>query len=109
MPKFLDDTLIEKLTHLLADGNYTIFNLKGGKRLRTSYCLKVFEGLLKKKSFIRISRTHLVKKSFIAGTLVRENCYYCKLKNNEEVLISRRRKLKLKVWYPKLFTKKNTL
>jgi hypothetical protein len=56
-PKILLDLSSKNIFHLKASSNYTILNLVGGKRLISSYNLKVFETLFARNSFVRISST----------------------------------------------------
>lgn len=90
-PKFLKSIKPESVYHLEADVNYTIFNLKNGSRFVSSYGLKVFEGIFDEQSFIRIDRSNLVNKSFIAEIISRQDGNYIRLHNNREILIPRRR------------------
>ncbi|MFT5886009.1 MAG: DNA-binding LytR/AlgR family response regulator [Arcticibacterium sp.] len=91
-PKILQTTKHHMITHMEASANYTILNMKDGRKLISAYSLKVFEGLLSGTAFVRISRAYLVNRSFIASTLERDNGYYFQLKNKEEILIPRRRR-----------------
>ncbi|MFT6203314.1 MAG: DNA-binding LytR/AlgR family response regulator [Spirosomataceae bacterium] len=101
-PKILLDLSSKNIFHLKASSNYTILNLVGGKRLISSYNLKVFETLFARNSFVRIDRSNLVNRAFISGITEREDGVYIHLKNNTEILIPRRRKAVLINQYPNL-------
>ncbi len=106
-PKILEIISPDTFTHLQAFTNYTILYTREGEKHISGYCLKVFEELLNNNSFIRIDRSNLVNTTFIKGTLVRNNGYYIKLKNNSEILIPRRKKAILEEKYPDLFFPKS--
>lgn len=99
-PKIIDGIKPEMLTYLEASSNYTILNLASGKRLISSYNLKVFETVFTRNYFVRIDRSNLVNRAFISGITEREDGVYIHLKNNTEILIPRRRKTELLAQYP---------
>lgn len=103
VPKILDAANPDMFTHLQASINYTILNMRDGKKLLSGYSLKVFEELFEGNSFVRIDRSNLVNRAFIIGRFSRKNGEYILLKNKSELLIPRRRKALLLDKHPSLF------
>lgn len=99
-PKFLNTTQRESIQLLTADANYTILTLNNGQKIMSSYCLNVFANLFDDKNFIRVNRSHLVNKRFIASISLDGLIH---LKNNVLLTIPRRRKVILTDQYPNLF------
>jgi len=99
-PKILKNINLESVNHLEADINYTIFNLKNGNKFVSAYSLKFFENLFDDRYFIRINRSNLVNKSFIAEIICRQDGNYIRLNNIREFLIPRRRNNAFKLSFP---------
>lgn len=102
-PKIISAFSPEMFTHLEASSNYTILNLKGGEKLISGYSLKVFEDFFQYPIFIRVDRSNLVNRTFIACVSERKGGMYIHLKNHTQFLIPRRRKATLQNQYPNLF------
>lgn len=91
-PKVLEEIDDEKsILFIKAEQNYSIFHLENGDKITSSYTLKHYENHLKANNFIRVSRTFLVKRSFVKGIDKQSNSSYAVLKNGSKILISRRR------------------
>ena len=101
-PKILDTVSPAMLTHLVAATNYTVLHQVNGKKLISSYSLKVFAELLHNRTFIRVDRSNLVNRSYISRISERKGDMYIHLKNHTKFLIPRRRKAMLIDQYPSL-------
>lgn len=80
-PKILKSINPESVYTLEADINYTFFNLKNGSKFIVSYSFKVFEDIFDERLLIRIDRSNLVNKSFIAEIISRQDGNYIRLHN----------------------------
>lgn len=101
-PKILGELSPEMLSHLEAFTNYTILHKMDGKKLISSYSLKVFDELFNNEAFIRINRSNLVNKTFVSGISQNKQGTYIHLKNRMKLLIPRRRRDTLLNKYPNL-------
>lgn len=76
---------------LEADVNYTIFHLKNGQKIVSSYTLKRFAEQPEFSLFLRINRGNLVNPSNIQSIEKQGSVSLIKLINGNEVRVSRRR------------------
>ena len=83
------------IRYLRADSNYTIVNFKNGRSVVSGYNLSFYENLFRDKGFIRIDRSNLVNKSYIARLFTDASGNYIQLRNDCVLQIPRRRKAKL--------------
>lgn len=74
-----------------ADDYYTKFVIKNHKDIIVSKTLKHFNNILDDDIFLRVHKSHLVNLNYIQ-TYVRSDGGYLKLKNEEKVPVSRRKK-----------------
>lgn len=72
-----------------ADINYTLVHFANGRKLMVATTLKQMEGRFKQNNFLRIHKGFLVNMSYVDHICEYENKLY--LKNNQEVIVSRRR------------------
>ncbi len=89
----------QEIISLHAESNYTTLLLKNGKSLMVSICLKELEKRLSKNDdtqYLRISRSVLVNVQFIMNANYNIGNSHIILTNNEEVAISRRKRLQIK-------------
>jgi DNA-binding LytR/AlgR family response regulator len=86
-----------------SDINYTIIHLSDGKKLVSGYNLKFYEQRTDSEQFMRINRTFLINKSFIKNVNLNNISAFVTLKNNENIVISRRKLTSLRVRNPLLF------
>ncbi len=82
---------LKEITHLEADGNYTIFSTAGGERYTVTRLLKEYEELLPQTVFYRCHQSHIVNLHFIKR-FIKEDGGQVQLENGELVAVSRRRK-----------------
>ncbi|WP_255066678.1 LytTR family DNA-binding domain-containing protein [Lacihabitans sp. LS3-19] len=94
-PKILLETQPEMIRHLRADSNYTILFLTDGKRLISGYSLNVFQKLFDDQEFLRINRSNIVHKTFIAEIKLSKSVDSIRLLNNTEIQIPRRRRVEV--------------
>lgn len=78
-----------EIIRLEGEGNYTRFYLSGGKKHISSKTMKEYEDILLQYNFLRVHKSHLVNKSFIADYL---NQGFVVLKDKVQVPVSRQRK-----------------
>ncbi len=81
----------QKIAHLEADINYTIFHFKDGNTMVTAYTLKRFQSLPALSGFKRISRKFLVNPDEVKEIKRESGKEYVVLKDGKELKISRRR------------------
>lgn len=89
----------QEIISLHAESNYTTLLLKDGKSILVSICLKELEKRLSKNNnaqYLRISRSVLVNVQFIVNVNYHLGNSHIILTNNEEVAISRRKRLQIK-------------
>ncbi|MCR9063949.1 MAG: LytTR family transcriptional regulator [Cytophagales bacterium] len=55
----------EEVLYLKADTNYTVYNLKGGKKVVSGFTLKRHEERSEYNHFLRISRAYLLNPKYI--------------------------------------------
>lgn len=79
------------IVYLEAHINYTIFHLKNGSRVLSSFTLKRHQETEKLASFLRINRGCLLNPDFIEKIEHHGQALSVKLKNNLEIRVSRRR------------------
>ncbi|WP_162628219.1 LytR/AlgR family response regulator transcription factor [Arcticibacterium luteifluviistationis] len=91
-PKILKEIANEtSILFIKAEQNYSVFHLENGNQLTSAYTLKHYEKHLHNNNFIRLSRSFLVKRSFVKEIDKQTNSSYAVLKNGSKILISRRR------------------
>lgn len=103
IPKILNNINIDSIGYLESSINYTLFYLRNGKSIISSYNIKVFEKLFDNEDFIKINRSNLVNASFIQKALIEKNACSILLFNGNAMNVSRRRVNNLKTNYPILF------
>lgn len=75
-----------------ADKNYTLFHLKNGEIVTSSYTLKIHEECLDQHQFLRISRSIIVNCQYLEGIKSKgQRNSVVVLTNGEEKAIARRR------------------
>ncbi len=79
---------IKNLIRCEADGNYTTFFMTDQKSVIASHSLSTYAELLEDNGFVRCHKSHLVNMLYITGL----SDMQLRLKNNEQVDVSRRRK-----------------
>ncbi|KPM48740.1 LytR/AlgR family response regulator transcription factor [Jiulongibacter sediminis] len=89
-PKILGKDSNENVYFLTASSNYTFLSFSNGKRRISGYSLGFFENVLN-DDFLRVNRSYLINKSFIDKVLDRGGKHFVRLKNNQEIRISRRK------------------
>lgn len=78
-----------------SSGNYTVFHLnEDNHKVLATKNIGIYEDLLNDKTFFRIHRKYLVNLNFIAA-IYKKDGFYCRLKNNSILSISRRNREKL--------------
>jgi len=82
---------ISTIVCLKADINYTIFHLKDGTKIVSSFTLKRFEKRKEFGLFLRVNRGSLVNPSGIQSIDKQENTAFVKLSNGETIRVSRRK------------------
>jgi DNA-binding LytR/AlgR family response regulator len=86
-----------------SDINYTIIHLADGKKLISGYNLKFHEQRTDNEQFMRVNRTFLINKSFIKNVNFNDNFACITMKNDENVVVSRRKLKLLREIHPILF------
>ncbi len=86
-----------------SDINYTIIHLSDGKKLISGYNIKFFEQRADNEQFMRVNKSFLINKSFIRSVNFTQNLACITLKNDENVVVSRRKLKVLRVLHPTLF------
>lgn len=82
---------VEDIITVIADGNYSIFNLKDDIKIIASITLKQIEALLPDKRFYRTHRSSIVNIKFVTKFLNRDGGIII-MENNTEISIARRKK-----------------
>lgn len=83
--------LVKDIIRCEADGSYTNFFIKGGKKLMVSASLKHYEDLLPENDFIRIHHHYLVNMNHVTKYL-KEDGGYAIMSDQTKLEISRRKK-----------------
>lgn len=78
-----------EIIRLEGEGNYTQFYLIDNKKYLSAKTMKEYEEILLQHNFLRIHKSHLVNKSFVAGY---QNEGLVILKDNTSLPVSRQRK-----------------
>lgn len=102
-PKIIKELSPNAITQLEAASNYTYLTFKDGSRDLSSYSLKVFAEIFTKLDFIRINRSLMVNKSFVKKHIKANGKEYLQLKNDQRVMIPRRKTESLRLDFPTLF------
>ncbi|MCP9769063.1 LytTR family transcriptional regulator [Lacihabitans sp. LS3-19] len=102
-PKILKSLSLEAITQLEAVSNYTYLTMKDGSKTMSSYTLQVFADIFTNNNFIRINRSLLVNAEFVKKHISRDGKEYLQLKNNNTIIIPRRKTEKLKIDFPTIF------
>lgn len=79
---------IQEIIRLEADGSYTLFHLRGHKKLLASRTLKDFADLLDEHRFLRVHKSHLVNRRYVRSIL---NTHRLLMEDDMEVDVSRRK------------------
>ncbi|MCR9062844.1 MAG: LytTR family transcriptional regulator [Cytophagales bacterium] len=103
LPKLILELSLSQITHFRADSNYTIIHTRNGREVVSGYSLKTFQELLRQKNFVRIDRSYLVHRSFILNSNFTSDTAYITLRNDEEIIIPRRKRDFLKNLLTKTF------
>jgi two-component system LytT family response regulator len=74
-----------------ADGNYTTFELAGGKKILVTRTLKEYDKLLSPLGFLRVHQSHLVNPQHI-HSFHKHDGGYLELSNREKIPVSTRRR-----------------
>lgn len=82
--------MLEEVILLEAMENYTMFHLLDGKKIVSSLNLKKHQEKLN-DDFIRVNRSMLVNVKFIMNTYCKDHTNYLRLRNGNEIKVSRRR------------------
>lgn len=92
----LDSYEIIKLTELVcctAEGKYTHFRLKNGRKILSSKHLGAYSNLLEhNRSFFRVSRSHIINFDFVVR-VIKKYGLQCELSDGTIVSVSRRKTL----------------
>lgn len=106
-PKILKTLNLDAVSHLEADSNYTCLTMRDGSKRVSSYNLQVFDKIFTKRNFIRINRSLMVNISFVKKHISIQGKEYLQLKNNDTVIIPRRKAERLKLDFPAQFNNSN--
>lgn len=92
----------KSIVRIEAESNYSTLFMADGKKIIVSKVLKQFENILNGHGFARIHRSHLVNSSWIQ--LYHFGRGELRMKNNETLKVSRRRKVEVKKIFIKPFS-----
>ncbi|MCF0070813.1 LytTR family transcriptional regulator [Dyadobacter sp. CY261] len=80
-----------EIVYFESSRNYTFIILTSGRKVLLTKTLGCIAQDLQNKSFIRVSRSHLVNRHYLESIDNSDDAYYAKIKNGSQLLISRRR------------------
>ncbi|MFY7910797.1 MAG: LytR/AlgR family response regulator transcription factor [Emticicia sp.] len=80
-----------EITYLEADINYTIFHLKNGKKMVSSFTLKKYANDKHLSNFIRVHKSYLLNPNFISEIHKKGKSATITLKNGTALKVARRR------------------
>lgn len=80
-----------EIVHMEGIRNYTVVYLKDGKQLLSARTLKTYEKELVDLDFVRVHKSHLINLNYLVSYDM-ENATFLKLKDQKQVLISRRKR-----------------
>lgn len=80
-----------EITYLEADINYTIFHLKDGKKMVSSFTLKKYESDSRLAGFLRVHKSFLLNPNAIIEYKQEGKKATVKLSNGKKVQVSRRK------------------
>lgn len=90
-----------EVLYCCGDGSYTNIYLEGGRKITVSKHLKEIEVAINDKNFVRVHNSHLININHaIAYVNSNHNCV--KMRNGEELSVSRNRKKDLMEYFIKL-------
>lgn len=81
----------DEVLYCCGDGSYTNIYLEGGRKVTVSKHLKEIETALNDDAFVRVHNSHLININN-AAAYVNSNYNCVKMKNGEELSVSRNRK-----------------
>ena len=90
--KTLQKLLLTSIIYLEGDRNYTILHLANGQKLLSSANLKRYQANDKLASFLRISKSFLLNPMFIETIEKKGIKTLVKLKNEKQIVVSRRKR-----------------
>ncbi len=82
---------LDEIMYLASSGNYTEFFLKDGSSTVSSKIIKIYEGMLQGRGFIRIHNSYVVNLHYLLK-IEKENGWICVMKDGKNLPISRRKK-----------------
>lgn len=85
-----------KIVYLKADNNYTIFYLKSGKKIMSSFTLKHHEHKAILSGFIRPNRSFLINPEYIEQVFEDSSLFFIQMSNGDKIETSKRRKERLR-------------
>lgn len=86
---------VDQIVFCESSGNYTLFHINNlNDKVLATKNIGIYEDMLNNKTFFRIHRKYLVNLNFIAS-IYKKDGFYCRLKNNSILSISRRNREKL--------------
>ena len=91
VPKIIKDRRWNEIAYLQADSNYTNVIFANGQKEVSGYHLKFFSQILDTAIFLRIDRSNLVHRSFIAEVIHLNSEVHVLLKDQKEIKIPRRK------------------
>ncbi|AWH86073.1 hypothetical protein HYN59_13550 [Flavobacterium album] len=84
---------LNELMYCTAEGKYTHFKLKNGRKILSSRHLGAYSNLLEhNKSFFRVSRSHIINFDFVIR-IIKKDGLQCELSDGTIVSVSRRKAL----------------
>lgn len=81
----------DEITYLEADINYTIFHLKNGKKMVSSFTLKKYETDTQLNGFLRVHKSYLLNPNFIKNFNQVGKKATVQLTNGKVLAVSRRK------------------
>jgi two-component system, LytTR family, response regulator len=88
---------VSDLMYLVADNNYTVLHIAGGKSIVATRSLGEFERLLDNPQFYRIHKSILLNVSYLAGFSSYEG-NFAELKDGTQLGVSRRKIMEFRDW-----------
>lgn len=82
---------LDEIMYLASSGNYTEFFLKDGSSTVSSKIIKIYEGMLHGRGFIRIHNSYVINLDYLLK-IEKEQGWICVMKNGKNLPISRRKK-----------------
>lgn len=82
---------IHEISRLQSDDNYTIFHIKGGKKIVASKTIKSYEGMFTPFNFFRVHRSHIINLNYIRKFIKGDSAHLI-MDDGAKIEVSRRRK-----------------